>query len=173
MIGRAPSPRAGAITSAAFEAVFEAEYPAVVRVAARVLLDLGAAEDVAQDVFLALHVRYPEGHASAAGWLRVAAAHLALNRLRDDRRRQQREYATDEPRGGAESPEMAVIQTETNREVLAALGRLKRAHGTLLALRYSGFSYAEVAESLGIPVDQVGTRLRRAEAALRKEISRE
>jgi RNA polymerase sigma-70 factor (ECF subfamily) len=40
----------------------------------------------------------------------------------------------------------------------------------VLALRYSGLSYAEVASSLGIGVNAVGTRLRRAEARLRKEV---
>ena len=41
----------------------------------------------------------------------------------------------------------------------------------VLALRYSGLSYAEVAAALGVGVGQVGTMLRRAEAALRKEIT--
>jgi DNA-directed RNA polymerase specialized sigma24 family protein len=40
-----------------------------------------------------------------------------------------------------------------------------------LVLRYSGLSYAEVATALGMPADQVGTALRRAEAAMRKEMT--
>jgi RNA polymerase sigma-70 factor (ECF subfamily) len=39
-------------------------------------------------------------------------------------------------------------------------------------LRYSGLSYGEVSEAMGIGIGQVGTMLRRAEAALRKEIER-
>ncbi len=53
------------------------------------------------------------------------------------------------------------------------MGRLKRRHAALLILRYSGLSYSEVATALAIPVSQVGVRLRRAEAALRKEVERD
>jgi RNA polymerase sigma-70 factor (ECF subfamily) len=62
------------------------------------------------------------------------------------------------------------LTTETRREVRAALGRMKRRHSELLVLRYSGLSYAEVAQALSITVSQVGVRLRRAEAALRREV---
>ena len=62
------------------------------------------------------------------------------------------------------------LLAETQREVRAALGRIKPPQAALLALRYSGLSYAEVAAALSIPVTQVGVRLRRAEAALRKEV---
>jgi len=41
----------------------------------------------------------------------------------------------------------------------------------VLALRYSGLSYAEVAEAMGIVVGQVGTVLRRAEARLKREVT--
>jgi DNA-directed RNA polymerase specialized sigma24 family protein len=40
----------------------------------------------------------------------------------------------------------------------------------VLALRYSGLSYAEVGEAMGIGVGQVGTVLRRAEARLKREV---
>jgi len=149
------------------------EYPAVARVAARVLLDRSAAEDVAQEVFLDFHLRYPHGHQMAPGWLRLAAAHLALNRIRGERRRSNRELGVGEEHSGDESPEMAALARETRQEVRGALGRLKRPQAALLVLRYSGLSYAEVAAALSIPVSQVGVRLRRAEAALRKEVERD
>ena len=37
-------------------------------------------------------------------------------------------------------------------------------------MRYSGLSYAEIAAALGVSTGQIGTLLRRAEAALRKEM---
>ncbi len=40
----------------------------------------------------------------------------------------------------------------------------------ILALRYGGLAYAEIAASLGIGIGSVGTRLVRAEAALGKEL---
>jgi RNA polymerase sigma-70 factor (ECF subfamily) len=167
---RPVAPGSGAADLSGFEALFQAEYPSVVRVAARVLLEAAAAEDVAQEVFLAFNLRYPHGHEGAAPWLRLAAAHLALNRLRGDRRRSRRELGTPERQGAQETPETAALLAETQREVRAARGRIKPPQAALLALRYSGLSYAEVADALSIPVTQVGVRLRRAEAALRKEV---
>jgi RNA polymerase sigma factor (sigma-70 family) len=156
-----------------FEALFEAEYSSVVGVAARVLRERSAAEDVAQEVFLDFHLRYPNGHQTAAGWLRLAAAHLALNRMRGDRRRSRRELKVDDEHQTDDTPETAALARETRHEVQEALGRLKRRHAALLILRYSGLSYSEVATALAIPVSQVGVRLRRAEAALRKEVERD
>jgi DNA-directed RNA polymerase specialized sigma24 family protein len=50
---------------------------------------------------------------------------------------------------------------------------MPRGSAELLALRYSGLSYAEVAAATGTKIDQVGTRLRRAHDAFRREVSRE
>ena len=54
----------------------------------------------------------------------------------------------------------------------AALGRLAPKPAAVLVLRASGLSYAEVAQALGIGIGQIGTLLRRAETALRKEVTR-
>jgi DNA-directed RNA polymerase specialized sigma24 family protein len=43
----------------------------------------------------------------------------------------------------------------------------------VLVLRHSGLSYAEVAEAMNVKTGHVGTMLRRAESALRKELSGE
>ncbi|HYM50260.1 MAG TPA: sigma factor-like helix-turn-helix DNA-binding protein, partial [Candidatus Limnocylindrales bacterium] len=52
----------------------------------------------------------------------------------------------------------------------AALGKLPERSAAVLALRYSGLSYAEVATALRTRAGNVGTMLRRAEEALRKEV---
>ena len=62
------------------------------------------------------------------------------------------------------------VSDEQRQEVRQALARLPRKSATVLALRYSGLSYAEVAEALGVKTGQIGTLLRRAELALRKEM---
>ena len=67
-------------------------------------------------------------------------------------------------------PQAALEVAETRRAIRAALSRVPRRHATVLVLRYSGLSYAETAAALGIGVNGVGTRLRRAEACLRKEV---
>ncbi|MGY1689088.1 sigma-70 family RNA polymerase sigma factor [Geodermatophilus sp. SYSU D01105] len=151
------------------EQVFRAEYPRVVGVAARVLGSRDQAEDVAQEVFLAFG-RSSVPAREAGGWLTVAAAHTALNLLRSGRRRTAREeVAGREP---AVVPDIAdtVVSREEHSRVRAALARLPRKQAVVLVLRHSGLAYADVAAALDMSVGSVGTTVRRAESALRKEL---
>jgi RNA polymerase sigma-70 factor (ECF subfamily) len=163
-------PKRGAVR-ADLEEVFRTTYPRVVAVAARVLGSGNEAEDVAQEVFLTFG-RSSVPAAEAMGWLSVAAAHTALNHLRSGRRRAAREGAADN--GGALSPDVAdtVVTRDERRWVRAALARLPRKQAIALVLRHSGLSYTEVAAALELSPGSVGTTVRRAESALRKELNR-
>jgi RNA polymerase sigma factor (sigma-70 family) len=161
-------PGRGAVR-ADLEEVFRSTYPRVVAVAARVLGSRDQAEDVAQEVFLSFgRSSVPTGEAS--GWLSVAAAHTALNQLRSGRRRASREEVAAD--GDAVSPDVAdaVVTLDERRRLRAALTRLPRRQAVALVLRHSGLSYAEVAAALDISPGSVGTTVRRAESALRKEL---
>jgi RNA polymerase sigma-70 factor (ECF subfamily) len=152
------------------EQVFRADYPRVVGVAARVLGARDEAEDVAQEVFLAFG-RTTVPAEEATGWLCVAATHTALNHLRSDRRRTSREEAVAD--GTTVTPDVAdtVLTRDEHGRVRAALARLPRTQAVALVLRHSGLSYADVAAALDLSPGSVGTTLRRAESALRKELS--
>ncbi len=170
------SPPGRGAVRADLEQVFRTAYPRVVAVAARVLGSRDEAEDVAQEVFLTFgRSSVPAGE--ALGWLSVAAAHTALNHLRSGRRRASREEAArgQAPDGGdAVSPDVAdaVVTRDERRRVRAALARLPRRQAVALVLRHSGLSYAEVAAALDLSPGSVGTTVRRAESALRKELNR-
>jgi RNA polymerase sigma factor (sigma-70 family) len=166
-----PWPRATAIP-APFEQLFRGEYARVVRIAYRVVGDQGEAEDVAQDVFIAFYRAHPADAPYAAPWLHRAAAHTALNAVRSRSRRTAREEGHAASRDTVGDPEDTALERERAREVRAALSRMPRRAAELLALRYSGLSYGEVAAATGTKIDQVGTRLRRAHDAFRKEVSR-
>ena len=152
------------------EAVFRENYALVVGVAARVLGSRDHAEDVAQDVFLSFW-RSPVPAAEARGWLSVAAAHSALNLIRSGKRRALREQAMA---GDPVVPDIAeaVVTDEERGIVRAALARLPQKQAVALVLRHSGLSYADVAAALDISPGSVGTTVRRAESALRKELIR-
>lgn len=156
----------------AFERFFREHYPAVVRIACGVVGDAQAAQDVAQDVFIAALRRFPDpdGSDHAPAWVRVAAAHAGLNAIRGERRRDRRQQLSgiDVAQPG---PEEAALDQESRIEVRQALSRLPRRSATVLVLRHSGLSYAEVAEAMNVKIGHVGTMLRRAEAALRKELN--
>lgn len=163
-----------------FERLFANEYRRVVSIAYRITADSGEAEDVAQEVFVRF-ARAPRLHGEgAAYWLYRAAAHTALNAVRSRRRRALRErraflLSRSSVQAGQDSADpQSVLQREQLRAaVRAALLRLKARDAELLALRYGGLSYAELAGTLQIPPAQVGTRLARAERALKEEIERD
>jgi RNA polymerase sigma factor (sigma-70 family) len=156
-----------------FEALFKAEYARVAGIANRVLMDRHEAEDVAQEVFVDFHRLHSASAQYAPAWLHRAAAHAALNRLRGSRRRQKREVAQATEAGDRIlDPQKVFEVSEDRRQVREALARLAPKPAAVLVLRASGLSYAEVAQALGVGIGQVGTLLRRAEAALRKEVTR-
>lgn len=152
--------------------IFRRDYGRVVAVATRVLGARNEAEDVAQEVFLTFS-RSAVPAAQASGWLSVAAAHTALNLLRSTRRRSSREKSVaasgDTVVGDVAD---AVVTLDERSRVRAALAQLPRKQAVTLVLRHSGLSYADVAAALDVSPSSVGTTVRRAEAALRKELNR-
>lgn len=164
-------PLAAGASDPAFERLFLAEYARVVGVAARVLGSRSQAEDVAQEAFLSLHRRGCSAEAWAGGWVAAAAAHGALNVIRGEKRRVRREQAVASEPAGID-PAAAAEAADERRAVRRALARLPRRTATVLLLRHSGFSYAEVAAALGVKQNAVGTMVRRGESALRKEVDR-
>jgi RNA polymerase sigma factor (sigma-70 family) len=168
--GAVSGPPSGGAVRADLELVFRADYSRVVAVAARVLGSRDDAEDVAQEVFLAFgRSAVPAGE--APGWLSVAAVHTALNLLRSGRRRASREEVAGGDDAIAPDVADAVVVLEERRRVRAALARLPHKQAVALVLRHSGMSYAEIAAALDLSPGSVGTTVRRAESALRKELN--
>jgi RNA polymerase sigma-70 factor (ECF subfamily) len=156
----------------AFERLFVAEYPRVVAIANRVLANRHEAEEVGQEVFLSFHRRHDPEAAYAAAWLHRAAWHSALNVVRGNRRRERREEATAPASDEQVANPQAMLERREQRQMVRdAMARLPKKSSAVLALRYSGLSYAEVANALGVSIGQVGTLLRRAEARLRTEVT--
>jgi RNA polymerase sigma factor (sigma-70 family) len=155
--------------------VFRRDYRRVVAVAGRVLGSRDECEDVAQEVFLAFG-RSTVPADEASGWLTVAAVHTALNHLRSGRRRASREESAAVSEAVVRpttSPDVAdvVVTAEERTRVRTALGALPEKQAAALVLRHSGLSYAEVATALSMSPGSVGTTVRRAESALRKELN--
>ncbi len=137
------------------------------------VLDRSEAEDVVQEALIRLdtdpvrHRPYPE----VASWLRRVCLNLAFNRRRDLARWRQRAV-----RGGASGlasqpnqPDEEWLIAEDREAVRAILDTLSERHRAVLLLRYSGYSYAEVAASLEMPLSSVGATLARAESAFRTQ----
>ena len=170
---RDPVQRVAGAVSPAFESLFRAEYARVVGIAHRVLADQAEAEDVAQDVFISFYRGHPADAPYAPAGLHAAAAHAALNAVRGRDRRSRREAGQalpPEATATQNDPAEAVAASETRDEVRAVLARMPERSATMLALRYAGLSYAEIAAALDVRASSVGTLLRRAEDAFRREL---
>lgn len=153
------------------EALVAREYSHVVAIASKIVGN-DEAHDVAQEVFADAAAR---GGAASTGWLYVAATHRALNALRTRRRRSERERSEFRLQHSLQfhgDPAEIVERNDERAIVRAVMKRLTDAEAQILALRYGGLKYREIAEALEIDVNQVGMRLLRAERSFRREIQR-
>ena len=144
----------------------------LVRVAAFILGDRGAAEDVVQDVFVRLHERADLMNGDPQYYLRSAVINGCRTTLR--RRRLIRRHAEQQGQQSACPPltmEEAAMLDEDRRRVLAALATLPRRRREVLVLRfYLDLSEAEIADTLGISPGTVKSTAARGLAALAKQL---
>ncbi|MDQ2664130.1 MAG: sigma-70 family RNA polymerase sigma factor [Candidatus Eremiobacteraeota bacterium] len=161
-----------------FNDLFAREYTRIVAIARRVV-GASEAEDVAQEVFAA-YSGAPGIHGRPEGWLRTAAVHIALNHLRTHKRAVVRELANFRlslafwrERETQQDPQYVVASEQERKRVRDVLLRLSLRDAEILVLRHSGLSYRDIATAFSINVTHVGTRLARAERALKKELENE
>jgi RNA polymerase sigma-70 factor (ECF subfamily) len=160
---------------AEFDEIFRRYYATVYGVLVRITGSPEEAEDLAQEVFLRLHERQGslDLDRNLAGWLYRVASNTGFNALRSKRRLRHRllNWARLERplRGSFPS---AASEAETRQDadlVRRALLGVRERDRTVLILRYSGVSYAEIASAVGIKPSSVGTILVRAEDSLRRQ----
>jgi len=119
--------------------------------------------------------------AEVCAWLRRLAINLAFNRLRSAKRARARlervgrlERSDEEPTDNEMlGPAGVLIRTEEQAAVRQALAEVPERQRECLLLRHSGYSYAEIAITLGIAVGSVGVLLARAEHAFRATYRRQ
>ena len=156
-----------------FEAFFDAHYERIARSIARIVGDPASAEGLAAEAFWRLW-RHPKAQgAYAGGWVYRTAVRLALNHLREGRRRSHYEAERVAPQTGPETPEQAHAAAEQRRQVRGVLASLDERQAELLLLRTSGLSYEELAAAMDLNPASVGTFLNRAQQAFRKEYLRQ
>ncbi|HEX2104640.1 MAG TPA: RNA polymerase sigma factor [Solirubrobacteraceae bacterium] len=171
--GRRRSVEEGALVRAAqggsaeaMEELFRRHWPAAHRAAWLVVHDAAAAEDVAQEAFLAAVRsldRFDRGRPFGP-WLHRIVVNRAIDHARA--RAVRREVAVEalgEPAAGA--PRGSAGPSGDVLEALAALAPEQRA---VIVMRHLlGFTPGEIARALGLPRGTVNSRLRRGLDALR------
>ncbi len=134
-----------------------------------ILKDYQQALDVTQDVFIKA-MREPrffdEGFKMKA-WLFRVTTNLCFNIRRDKKRRAAILETVPQPTSTKADQIDLVFNNEAQATILAAMDALSENHRTILMLRYySDLSYAEIAETLGIKLGTVMSRLSRAKSQL-------
>lgn len=153
-------------------ALYTAHYRPLVRLAALLLRDVGAAEEVVQDSFVAMHrswrgLRDPE---KALPYLRQAVVNRSRSRLRH-LRVEERHRPRPEP--DAASAEYAALAEIERADVLHALAALPVRQREALVLRYyADLSEAQIAEAMGISAGAVKSHAHRGLATLRSTMER-
>jgi RNA polymerase sigma factor (sigma-70 family) len=136
------------------------ERAAVVRHLVYLTGDHHLAEDLAQETFGRLLERMDaDSLANPRAWLLKVASNLAFNHFRSETRRGAREARLEPP---------AARDIDESLDVRCAIERLEPRDRAVILLRHSGFSYAEIAESVGLAPSSIGTTLARAQRHFRE-----
>ena len=146
----------------------------------RIVGDRSEAEEVAQEVFVAVfkHIDGFRGDAKFSTWLYRIATNNARNRVKYLARRSQRSHQNFEDTSeGAifdaagervAGPHEQAVARELEEIVREGLASLNEIHRTIVVLRdIEHMSYTEIAEVVDLPEGTVKSRLFRARAALK------
>jgi len=162
---------------AAIESLYGRYGGACFGLARRILDDAQLAEDVVQQVFLALWqgTGYDPGRGAVSTWLLSLTHHKAVDSLRREGNRRKRlagEQALLEVQATGPGPEDQAwtrLRAERTRDALRTLPSEQRE--VLLLAYYGGYTQREIAEMTGLPLGTVKSRTLGAMRRLRGQLS--
>ena len=148
-------------------ALYEAHALSLARLALLMLGDSDAAQDVVQDAFLGLYRRWDKlaSAGTAPAYLRASVLNGCRTLLK--RRSRPAFRAADSPQEPAEAADTAVLHTEEQRALLAAIRRLPPRQREALVLRYYlDMTEDQAARAMGVSRGTVKSATSRAISAV-------
>ena len=140
----------------AFSELYRLYHPRLCGYLRRLLPNPATVEEVLDDVMLVVwkDARKFRGEAAISSWIFGIAYRKTLTAMRAERRYQ---APLDH---GTDASALADVSSQHDEWIRAALMRLSTDHRQVVELTYfSGFSYQEIAEIAGCPVNTVKTRM--------------
>lgn len=162
-------PDAAVLGGDRLESLFRTQYARLARVVGRIVHDQAQAEEIAVDVFLRWG-RHPAAHgAGAEGWLYRTAVRSALDAWRRRQRWSRVERVLGHLRLSPPTPGELHDSDAARRQVRTVLAALRRRETTILLLWAEDVGYTAIADAVGVQPSSIGSLLRRAQDAFRKE----
>jgi RNA polymerase sigma-70 factor (ECF subfamily) len=156
----------------AFDALYEHTSAKLFGVALRLLKDRAEAEDALQEIYIKVWQRaetYALSRASAISWLVAIARNHAVDRLRARRQTTELDEETMDVADDAPDPEVTTVAASEHARVDECLQQLEASRADAVRGAYlDGYSYQELAERFGVPLNTMRTWLRRSLIKLRE-----
>ena len=159
---------------AAFDAIFRAWYPSLVRAAESLVRSRAVAEEVVQDVMLELWKRRENiaTDSSPQAYLFQSTRNRSLNYLRHQRVERDAEPQLSRDEGVESTAHSLVVEGEIHVAMKRAVDRLPvRCREVFELSRTHQLKYSEIAEVLGISIKTVEAQMGKALRILREELA--
>lgn len=154
-----------------FEELYRLTAPKLLGVAQHILGDLGEAEDVLQETFVAVWRgadRFDAARANASTWLTALLRYKAISRIRR-RRLEKKHDLVAEMIDEALTPDLETERSESYRRLRGCLAQLRpEQQYSLQAAFFTGVTYEELARRSGAPLGTMKSRIRRGLLQLRR-----
>ncbi|MBL8848491.1 MAG: RNA polymerase sigma factor [Planctomycetaceae bacterium] len=163
------------------EAVWRIESPKLIARLARIVRDVGRAEELAQDAMVAALEQWPDSGVpqNPGAWLMATAKHRAIDAVRRDKRLEQKQAELGRLQESSQDDAIASLDESLDHEIGDDLLRLvfTACHPVLssearvaLTLRLlGGLTTAEIARAFLVPEPTIAQRIVRAKRTLQEE----
>lgn len=147
--------------------------PALARVVASYERDRALRDELLQEILMAIVQALPR--LTQPERLKPFVFRIAHNRSVSHIARRMRERAHEETGNDADLPtpshEQTLIQAERSERLLEAIRQLPLAYRQVMTLILEDMSYEEIAETLGLTIENVGVRVNRAKKQLKERLN--
>jgi len=149
--------------------------PALARIAASYERDRGLRDDLVQDIAVAVWRALPslKEEAKLKPFVFRIAHNRAVSHVARQAGRPRQDELTDALKDADPDPEQRLHASERSQRLVEAVRALPLPYRQVITLLLEDLSYEEIAEALGLTVNNVGVRINRAKAQLKAMLSDE